>query len=133
MRLTAILVLCCATQLLAEDLTVIGDGFRFTEGPAVDASGTLYFSDIPAERIFKCRPEGKVELFRENSGGANGLLFDPDGNLLVCEGNNKRVTSTSPAGKITVLATEYAGKPFNKPNDLWMDLKGGIYFTDPLY
>lgn len=128
-----LLLLICATHLFAGELQTVGDGFRFTEGPAVDAGGTLYFTDIPAERIYMCKPGGPAEVFRENSGGANGLLFDPNGNLLVCEGNNKRVTSTSPAGKITVLASEYAGKPFNKPNDLWMDPKGGIYFTDPLY
>ena len=132
-RLACSAALLCAAKLFAGELQVVGDHFQFTEGPAADADGDIYFTDIRANRIHKLPPSGKMEVFRENSGGANGLLFDPAGNLLICEGNNKRVTSLSPEGELTVLASEYEGKPLNKPNDLWMDPKEGLYFTDPMY
>lgn len=72
-------------------------------------------------------------MFREDSGGANGLFFDSEGNLLACEGTNARVVSIDSQGELTVLADEYEGKAFNEPNDLWVDAKGGIYFSDPVY
>jgi gluconolactonase len=107
--------------------------FRFTEGPAVDAKGNVYFSDIPNNRIHIWSTEGKLSTFRENSGGANGLFFDKQGNLIACEGGNRRVTSISPDGKVTVLADKYDGKKLNSPNDLWIDADGGVYFSDPRY
>ena len=107
--------------------------FRFTEGPAVDARGNVFFTDIPNNRIHKWSLDGKMSVWREDSGGANGLFFDKKGNLLACEGNRGRITSISPEGKVTVLADKYGGKRFNKPNDLWIDPAGGVYFTDPVY
>ncbi len=114
-------------------LETVGEDFKFTEGPAVDAKGDLYFSDIRATRIYKLPLEGKLTVFREDTGGANGLFFDKKGNLLACEGNNHRVVSIAPDGKVTVLADKYNDKLFNKPNDLWIDQKGGVYFSDPAY
>jgi gluconolactonase len=107
--------------------------FRFTEGPAVDAKGNVYFSDIPNNRIHIWSIEGKLSTFRENSGGANGLFFDKQGNLIACEGGNRQVTSIAPDGKVTVLADKYDGKKLNSPNDLWVDPDGGVYFSDPRY
>lgn len=133
MKTISILLLLCTARIFAGELQLLGDGFQFTEGPAADAKGNVYFTDIRANRIHMYSMDGKTTVFRENSGGANGLFFDRDGNLLVCEGENKRVTSISADGKVTVLADQYSGKPFNKPNDLWLDAKGGIYFTDPIY
>ena len=133
MKFILILATMLTADLFANNLQIIGKGFQFTEGPAADASGNIFFTDIRANRIHKLPTTGKIEVFRENSGGANGLLFDPSGNLLVCEGNNKRVTSIAPDGAVTVLADTFDGKPLNKPNDLWRDSKGGIYFTDPMY
>jgi gluconolactonase len=101
----------------------LADGFKFTEGPAADREGNLYFTDIPNNRILKW----------SRAGGANGLLFDKDGNLIACAGGAGKLVSIDPKGKITVLADTYEGKPFNSPNDLWIDRKGGIYFTDPRY
>jgi len=116
------------------EVTKLAGDFRFTEGPAADAQGDIYFSDIPNNRILKWSvAEGTLSTFRENSGGANGLYFDKDGNLLACEGGGKRLVSISPKGEVTVLADEYDGKPFNSLNDLWIDPKGGVYFTDPRY
>lgn len=116
----------------AEAKKLAGD-FRFTEGPASDAAGNVYFTDIPNNRILKWSLEGKLSTFRENSGGSNGLYFDKDGNLLACEGGGRRLVSITPKGEVSVLADEYEGKKFNSLNDLWIDPKGGIYFTDPRY
>ena len=107
--------------------------FKFTEGPAGDAVGDVYFSDIPNNRILKWSLDGKLSTFLENSGGANGLYFDKNGNLLACQGDARRLVSISPQGEITALADQYNGKKFNSPNDLWIDPKGGVYFTDPRY
>jgi gluconolactonase len=111
----------------------LAGGFKFTEGPAVDKAGNVFFSDIPNERIHKWSLAGKLTVAREKSGRANGLFFDTKGNLLACEGGARQVTSMSPDGKITVLADSYNGKKLNSPNDLWIDPTGGIYFTDPRY
>jgi gluconolactonase len=107
--------------------------FQFTEGPAGDAVGNVYFSDIPNNRILKWSRDGKLSTFLENSGGANGLYFDKGGNLLACQGGERRLVSISPKGEVTVLADKYDGKKFNSPNDLWIDPKGGVYFSDPRY
>ncbi len=108
--------------------------FRFTEGPARDSKGNVFFSDIPNNRIHKWSLDGKLTTYRENSGGANGLFFDKKGNLLTCEGGGRRLVSINPKdGELTVLADTYDGKKFNSLNDLWIDPKGGVYFTDPRY
>ncbi len=128
----------CASDhadLVAEGAQVIqlADGFRFTEGPASDKEGNVFFSDIPNSRIHKWSVDAKLSTFRENSGRANGLFFDKVGNLLACEGGSRRVTSMSPDGKLKVLADSFQGKKLNSPNDLWIDPLGGVYFTDPRY
>ncbi len=117
----------------AEVRKLAGD-FRFTEGPAADAQGNVYFTDIPNNRILKWSVEdNQLSTFLENSGGANGLYFDKDGNLLACQGGDRRLVSISPKGEVTILAEQYEAKKFNSLNDLWIDPKGGVYFTDPRY
>jgi len=111
----------------------VGGGFQFTEGPAADANGNVFFTDVRASKIHRWSPGGKATVFRTDTGGANGLFFDRKGNLLACEGGNGRIVSIDRKGKLTVLADEYGGKRFNKPNDLWIDPKGGVYFSDPMY
>ncbi len=111
----------------------LADGFQFTEGPAPDTRGNVYFTDIPNNRIHIWTLEDELTTFRENSGGANGLYFDSQGNLIACEGGNRRLVSISPQGEVTVLADSYQGNRFNSPNDLWVDSEDGIYFTDPRY
>ena len=111
----------------------IATGFGFVEGPAADADGALFFTDIPNERIHRWSPGSGVTTFLEHSGGANGLRFDLDGNLVVCEMGNRRITTIAPHGEISVLADGFEGQRFNSPNDLWVDPKGGIYFTDPRF
>ncbi|MEC9055238.1 MAG: SMP-30/gluconolactonase/LRE family protein, partial [Verrucomicrobiota bacterium] len=107
----------------------------FTEGPAWHPSGNVYFTDIANNRIMRRDPEGSMHVFRTPSGRANGLLFDHNGNLMACEGGgeggNRRVTRTEKDGTITILASRYGGKKLNSPNDLAVDSKGRIYFSDP--
>ena len=124
-----------ADELVAPGATVekLADGFVFTEGPACDKDGNIYFTDIPNERIHKWSLDGKLSTYRENSGRANGLYFDSDGNLLACEGGSRQLTCISPDGEATVLADRFDGKRLNSPNDLWIDPQGGIYFSDPRY
>ena len=113
----------------------LAGGFKFTEGPAVAANGDAYFTDIPNNRIHKWAvSEKKLLIFAEQSNGANGLYFADDGSLYACQGNAKRVVAYTPDGSDTSsLAKRYDGKKFNKPNDLWIDAKGGVYFSDPNY
>lgn len=115
------------TKILAE----INDQEVFTEGPAVDRAGNVYFTNVPVEKILKWDPKKKkLSVFREKSNKTNGLLFDPKGNLLCCEGGAGRVTRTDmKTGKITVLAKEFNGFPFASPNDIALDKHGHIYFT----
>jgi gluconolactonase len=102
------------------------------EGPAWQApSRSLYFTG--GNRITRLDAGGKEQVFREPSGGANGLLFDREGRLIVCESANRRVTRTEADGRITVLADSYQGMKFNTPNDLTIDAQGRIYFSDPRY
>jgi gluconolactonase len=114
----------------------------FTEGPAVDKDGNVYFTDIVSQRILKLDTGGKLSTFRENSNVANGLLIDPHGRLIACEGGTHqaagvdisgkpRVTRTDiSSGRIEVLADNYQGQPFTGPNDVTIDSKGRLYFTD---
>src|SRR4051812_41124446 len=113
-----------------------GDG-EFTEGPCLGPDGCVYFSDI-GNRIMKFdAAAGKTSVFRDPSGRSNGLKFDPAGRLVACEGANtggkRRISVTEKDGTVKTLADKYAGKRFNSPNDLTIDAKGRIYFTDPRY
>jgi len=114
-------------------LVELAGGFQFTEGPTPDADGNVYFTDLRAGRIHRWSTRGGLSTYRENSGGANGLFFDRDGNLLACEGEGGRITAIDPEGNVTVLADEYDKTRFNKTNDLWIDPIGGVYFSDPAY
>jgi gluconolactonase len=82
--------------------------------------------------IMQLDREGKSRIYRKDA-GTNGLLFDPEGRLLACEPARRRVTRTERDGKVVVLADKFRGKPFNEPNDLTIDSKGRIYFSDPRY
>jgi gluconolactonase len=124
-----------AASVVAQGAEVkkLADGFMFTEGPAADAQGNIFFTDIPNNRIHKWSMDGELSTYRENTGGANGLYFDKKGNLLACEGRRRRLVSIDPQGNLTILADKYDNKQFNSLNDLWIDPKGGFYFTDPCY
>ena len=107
--------------------------FKFTEGPAVDKKGNIYFTDQPNDKIWKYNTEGKLSLFMEKTGRSNGMYFDKKGNLISCADEKNELWSISPNKKVTVLMTDMKGQRMNGPNDLWIDPKGGIYFTDPYY
>lgn len=111
--------------------TKVTDTVVFTEGPAIDAAGMVYFTNVPARKILKWDPTAReLGVFRFPSHEANGLLFDPQGNLLACEGSAGRVTRTNwGTGKIEVLADEFGAFSLAPPNDLCMDQQGRIYFT----
>jgi gluconolactonase len=109
----------------------VQSGFTFTEGPASDADGNIYFVDIPAEKIYKWTwKDEKINLYRDKSAKANGMMFDAKGRLVICEMGNSRVVRDDLKGNITVLADSWNGKKLHMPNDLWIDSKGGIYFSD---
>jgi gluconolactonase len=111
----------------------LATGFQFTEGPLWHPDGFFYFVDIRANRIYQITPGQEPVVFRENSGGGNGTTFDLSGNLIVCEGGNRRVTRTDASGSISVLADNYQGKRLNAPNDVVCRSDGSIYFTDPTF
>lgn len=112
---------------------LIARQFSFTEGPAVDKQGNIFFTDQPNDKIWKYDTEGKLSVFLDKAGRSNGTAFDRKGNLITCADANNELWSIAPDGKVTVLMSNYEGKKMNGPNDLWLDRKGGIYFTDPYY
>ena len=110
------------------------------EGPAFDADGTLYFSDIIGNRIYRMAPSGMISVFREDSGRTNGNTFDAQGRLISCEGAEfgpqgaaELVRTDLKTGAIDVLTERFEGRRFNSPNDVVVDRQGRIWFTDPFY
>ena len=102
------------------------------EGPSWDPkTGWVYF--VGQNRVSRVNPEGKVEVFLDPSRGANGSLVDPQGRVLVCESAGRRVIRVERDRSVTVLAETFEGKKFNSPNDVALDSRGRIYFTDPRY
>jgi gluconolactonase len=108
--------------------------FAFTEGPAADPKGNVYFTDQPNDKIYIWTIDGKLETFLTGCERANGTYFDADGvSLLACADLHNRLVSFDQNGKMTVLVEKYKGKKLNGPNDLWRHPNGGLYFTDPYY
>ena len=110
----------------------------FTEGPAWHApSKSVFFTDIPNNRIMRRDASGALQVFRSPSDHANGLAFDNEHRLIACQGgisdNIRGITRTEADGTITYLTNNYQGKRYNAPNDLDIDSRGRIYFTDPRY
>src|SRR5215470_3515637 len=110
---------------------LVQEGYVFTEGPVATADGGLYFSDIRVSKTHFLDPGGKISVARENTSGANGIALTKDGELLFAEGDGKRITKRAKDGTVTTLTAGPAGKPLLAPNDLIVDAKGGVYFTDP--
>jgi gluconolactonase len=118
-------------------LEVVWNDGDFTEGPVATAKGTILFTDI-GNRIMEFDPaSGKTGVFREPSGKANGLMIDQQGRLIACEGagsgGNRRISVTTSEGEVKTLCDNWEGKRFNSPNDLAIDARGRVYFTDPRY
>jgi gluconolactonase len=110
---------------------LVQEGFVFTEGPVGTADGGLYFSDIRVNLTYYLDLAGKIAVVRRETNGANGLALTRDGELLFAEGDARRITKRGRDGAIATLTEGPEGKPLLAPNDLIVDAKGGIYFTDP--
>lgn len=117
------------SQVLLEEEVweLVASGFKFTEGPAVDADGNLYFTDVPNNRIHKLNAAGEVSVFVENSYATNGLMFGPNGRLYGCQNGKQRIVAYDASGKATAIAEGV------ESNDLAVTAAGGVYFTDPAH
>ena len=132
---------CFSVPMLAQEsivesgaeVEVLADGFSFTEGPAADSKGNVYFTDQPNDRILIWSVDGNLSTFRQPAGRSNGLSFETGGNLWACADEKGELWNISPEGDISVILDGYNGKRFNGPNDIWIAPGGGIYFTDPFY
>jgi gluconolactonase len=133
-RSVVLAILCVAVPgLVASQQPEVATTVAFTEGPAVDRDGNVYFTDIINQRIMKLGADGVLSTYRQSSNAANGLLIDADGRLIACEGaaferpgvrltGTPRVTRTDlKTGKIEVLADSYEGRPLVGPNDVTID------------
>lgn len=139
--LAPLLCFALAPGLRAADLVPAGakveklaGGFAFTEGPAVDAEGNVYFTDQPNDRIMLWSVDGKLSEYLKPCGRSNGLCFDQEGKLWACadEKNELWIIDVKTKEK-TVVIKDFEGKLLNGPNDLWVTPAGGAYFTDPFY
>jgi gluconolactonase len=114
-------------------LTLIDSSFSFTEGPATDKDGNIFFTDQPNNSIWKYDIKGKLSLFMHGTKRSNGMYFDTKGNLISCADENDELILISPLKIITVLIKDYNGHILNGPNDVWIDSQGGMYITDPYF
>ena len=134
-----IVVLSCKAQQTSivkngAELVKVSNAYSFTEGPASDKEGNVYFTDQPNDKIIKWNAEDNtLSVFKEPAGRANGLYFDHNGNLLAAADEKNELWRIDNDGNVDTLLTNYNGKKLNGPNDIWVDPKGGIYFTDPYY
>lgn len=112
---------------------LLSGGFKFTEGPACDRDGNVYFTDQPNDRILMWSVEGKLSTFLQGAGRSNGLCFDSEGTLWACADEKNELWRIAPSGKHDVVVKEYNGKLLNGPNDIWIRPDGGVYITDPFF
>ena len=127
--------------LISQEATVRSAAtIAFTEGPAAASEGIVYFSDIMNNRIMRLAADGSVSVFRSDSGRTNGNLFDQQGRFVSCEGaemgsggRRRMVRTDLKSGEIEILTEHFDGHRYNSPNDLAIDSRGRIYFTDPCY
>lgn len=121
-----------STLAAGAKIEAVAEGFQFTEGPCVLPDGSLVFSDIPADRMYRYQ-DGQVTIYREPSYHANGNTLDGTGRLVTCEHGARRVRRQESDGSMTVLAERYEGKRLNSPNDVVVHPNGAVFFTDPPY
>ncbi|MGI4791864.1 MAG: SMP-30/gluconolactonase/LRE family protein [Janthinobacterium lividum] len=116
-------------------LEKIAGGFAFTEGPASDSHGNIFFTDQPNDRILKWHASdgGTITTFLHPCGHSNGMCFDAHGDLWTCADGKNALWRITPARKSTVIISDYGGKLLNGPNDVWLRPDGGLYLTDPFY
>ncbi len=125
----------CLISPSQKGLDTLAKGYSFTEGPAVDKKGNVFFTDQPNDKIYRWDPAtGKVTTFLTGTGRSNGMAFDKNGNLIACADMRGELLSIAPNGKKTVLVNDYNGKLLNGPNDVWINpVDGGMYITDPIF
>lgn len=116
-----------------DTLRLVSKQFDFTEGPAVDAQGNIFFTDQNRDNIWKWSADGTLSLFMHGTGRANGLFIAKNGNIIACADEKSRILAITPQKKKQVLYKALKRKRLNGPNDLWIDARGGIYITDPYY
>lgn len=146
LRMLTALGILVSTQVIAQEearpavvdegvaLVERAAGYGFVEGPAVDATGALFFTDLGNGTINVLGADGATSVYRSSrADAANGLAFDGQGRLYACEGGSGRITRTDIDGSVEVLAAEFAGARFNSPNDLVLVGDGSLYFTDPFF
>ncbi len=114
-------------------LEKLAGGFSFTEGPAADREGNVYFTDQPNDKILKWSIDGKLSVFMQPSGRSNGMNFDRKGNLISCADENNQLWLIDPSGKKEVIVKDFEGKLLNGPNDVYVRPDGGFYLSDPYY
>lgn len=149
--ISAYALLCCALLscsddnsnsesdqgLIATDAQIVnfGNGYSFTEGPAVDKNGNVFFTDQPNDIIYKWDATTKaITPFLDETGRSNGMAFDKDGNLIACADMHGELWKIAPNGSHEVLIDNYNGKLLNGPNDVWINpVTGGMYITDPMF
>lgn len=107
--------------------------FSFTEGASVDKRGNVFFTDQPNNRIWEYDVHGRLSVFMDSAGRSNGMYFDHSGRLVTCADERDQLWAIRPDKKVQVLLRDVGGRRLNGPNDLWIDARGGIYFTDPYY
>lgn len=123
------------SSIIAKNAVVekAGDGFAFTEGPAVAPDGKVYFTDQPNDRIHIWDEKNGISLFLEGTGRSNGMYFNAKGQLVTCADEKNQLAYFDENNKLVVIHEGYNGKLLNAPNDLWITPSGGIYFSDPYY
>ncbi len=121
--------------LIAKNAKVqkVGDGFSFTEGPAVASDGRVYFTDQPNDKIYIWDEKDGISLYLEGTGRSNGMYFNAKGQLVTCADEKNELAYFDENKKLVSIHKGYRGKHLNAPNDLWIAPNGGIYFSDPYY
>jgi gluconolactonase len=117
--------------LEAAEAERLATGFVFTEGPLWHPDGFYYFADVRASMLYRIVPGQPHQVVREKTGGGNGTTFDLQGRLVLCEGDNRRVTRQGADGRVEVLVDRFEGKRLNRPNDVVCRSDGSLYFSDP--
>ena len=121
------------TETVDGKVTLVADGYQFTEGPAVDSEGVVFFTDQPNDRILRVDLEGKVTEYMKPAGRSNGMFFAPDGRLIACADEKNEMWEIAADKSHRVLFSSFEDRKLNGPNDVWIDSNGTMYFTDPYY
>lgn len=127
--LLLLMPLSADTGIVSGSVEPVAEGFQFTEGPLWLGASGLIFSDIPADTIYRA----DKSVWRQPSGQANGLTLDPQGRVIACEHQTRRISRTEADGTVVSVGERFDGKRLNSPNDVICRSDGVILFTDPPY